>query len=121
MKKLCFGLMLLGTLAAAPQAALAASDTTVGVGGGAVAGALVAGPVGAVVGAVVGGFMGANSDRVRPRRARRVRAVRPGRQAGILRDNGRAAARRTEAPRPAAEPVTTATVAKPATTWQNPR
>ena len=120
MKKLCFGLMLLATLAA-PQAALAASDTTIGVGGGAVAGALVAGPVGAVVGAVVGGFMGANSDRVRPRRARRVRAVRPGRQAGIARDTSRTGARRTEAPRAAAEPVTTATVAKPATTWQNPR
>ncbi|GJD93457.1 hypothetical protein [Methylobacterium iners] len=120
MKKLCLGLVLLGTLAAPAQAA---SNTTVGVGAGAVTGALVAGPVGAVVGAVVGGVMGANSGAVRSRRVRRVRAVRSRRQAAIVRPASEA--RPAGLSRLVAEPVATATIPRPAASggraWQDPR
>ena len=54
-------LVLTGTIA------LAQSNTTVGVGVGAVTGAAVAGPVGAVVGGVAGGLEGSSTER--PRRA----------------------------------------------------
>jgi hypothetical protein len=70
MKRVFFGLMLAGALAA-PLSARAASNTTVGVGTGAIAGAVVAGPIGAVAGAIVGGVVGATSER--PRRYRRAR------------------------------------------------
>lgn len=122
MKTFGFCLMMIGAVAV-PPAASAASNTTVGVGTGAIAGALVAGPVGAVVGAVVGGFVGSNSERARPRRYRRVRAVR--RQSSTA--QVRTASQRAEAPRAlVAEPRTTASVPRPstglgATTWQNPR
>jgi len=72
-----FGLALAAGMALSPTilpiSARAADRTTVGVGTGAVAGALVAGPVGAVVGAVAGGFIGANSSDAQPRRHRRAR------------------------------------------------
>ncbi|GJE60610.1 hypothetical protein [Methylobacterium trifolii] len=69
------GLLLAGGLIL-PQAAQAASNTTLGVGSGAVAGALVAGPIGAVAGAIVGGVVGASSERAAPRRYRRARSTR---------------------------------------------
>ncbi|MDR7037843.1 MULTISPECIES: hypothetical protein [Methylobacterium] len=75
MKAVCFGLML-AAAAAAPQAALAGSSTTIGVGSGAVAGAIVGGPIGAVAGAVIGGVVGSSSERAGGRRHRRVRAYR---------------------------------------------
>lgn len=97
-------------LAGGPDPARAQSRTTLGVGSGAVAGALVAGPIGAVAGAVVGGFVGNSSERGRRhvRRVRRTGSSRPPPQ------------RRAEAelPRPAA-PV--ARAAPPAATaWKDP-
>ncbi|MCJ2055986.1 hypothetical protein MKL09_05420 [Methylobacterium sp. J-048] len=95
-------------LAGAPDAARAQSRTTLGVGSGAVAGALVAGPIGAVAGAVVGGFVGNSTER---------RHVRRGRRYGSLR---RAPQRRAEAELPR----TTGTVARAAppavTAWKDP-
>jgi hypothetical protein len=107
-------LRLLAVLAvlATPGAARAQSRTTLGVGSGAVAGALVAGPIGAVAGAVVGGFVGHSSER-------RRRHVRRGRRPGY------ATARRPLPRRAEAEaPRTTGAVARPAppaTTWKDPR
>ncbi|AWN44615.1 hypothetical protein DK389_17385 [Methylobacterium durans] len=75
MKAVCFSLMLVAA-AAAPQLALAGSSTTIGVGSGAVAGAIVGGPIGAVAGAVIGGVVGSSSERAGGRRYRRVRAYR---------------------------------------------
>lgn len=75
MKTLLCGLALAALLAAPlSRPAAAASNTTVGVGSGAVAGALVGGPIGAVAGAIVGGVVGASTER--PRRYRRARARR---------------------------------------------
>ncbi|WP_342106007.1 hypothetical protein [Methylobacterium sp. SI9] len=71
MRKVLVALALVGALAA-PGAAQAQSRTTLGVGSGAVAGALVGGPIGAVAGAVVGGFVGNSTER-RHRRVRRSR------------------------------------------------
>ncbi|TXM64159.1 hypothetical protein FV218_22350, partial [Methylobacterium sp. WL69] len=68
-----------------PATVQAASNTVMGVGTGAVAGAVVGGPIGAVVGAVVGGVVGSNSERARPRRARRAKVFRTRRQAGPAR------------------------------------
>jgi hypothetical protein len=129
MKNLAFGALLLGALAM-PATVQAASNTVVGVGTGAVAGAVVGGPIGAVVGAVVGGVVGSNSERARPRRARRVRSVRARRQAATVRarpvnvaerEAVRPVVTRTGAPprQPAAVPLSQPT-AQP-TTWQNPR
>ncbi|GEP04595.1 hypothetical protein [Methylobacterium oxalidis] len=75
MKAVCFGLML-AAAGAAPRAALAGSSTTIGVGSGAVAGAIVGGPIGAVAGAVIGGVVGSSRERASGRRYRRVRAYR---------------------------------------------
>ncbi|MGU3537156.1 hypothetical protein [Methylobacterium sp. A54F] len=126
------GLLLAGALAV-PAPALAASNTTIGVGSGAVAGALVGGPIGAVAGAIVGGVVGASTDRAGPRRHRRVRAVRRPRAAVLQR---RPVERSAEAiPAPAARgPAVTGSVpdaparapepaAAPAggTSWRNPR
>jgi hypothetical protein len=129
MKRFTCAVLLVGALAV-PQAALAASKTTVGVGTGVVAGALVGGPVGAVVGGIVGGYIGATSESPRPRR-RRVRAAR---RAMAQPRKLRVA---QEAPPARAVPTATGTLApvraapaaqKPATgpvatgtTWQNPR
>lgn len=115
-KDLCCAAMLAGALIL-PQAALARDDTAVGVGTGAVAGALVAGPLGAVVGGIVGGMVGASSSGARPRRIRRARIARPRREARarpapIRVGDGSAPGRRTASAVPA----------KPsATTWTNPR
>jgi hypothetical protein len=120
MKAFTSALLLVGALAA-PQAAMAASKTTVGVGTGAVAGALVGGPVGAVVGGIVGGYIGATSESPRPRR-RRVRAAR---RAALAPRKLRVAEERAAPMRPVAPvatgsltPVTTAPAATP---WRNPR
>ncbi len=126
MKTLALGLMLAGSLAL-PGTARAASNTTVGVGTGAVAGALIAGPVGAVVGGIVGGVVGSNSERARPRRVRRIRAARP-RNAALrpVRVAQEQRARDSRAPEPArtgsvAAPTAPAKAPPAPTTWQNPR
>jgi len=75
MRKVLATLFLVGALAV-PQVAAAQSRTTLGVGSGAVAGALVGGPIGAVAGAVVGGFVGNSSERGR-RHVRRGHRYRP--------------------------------------------
>jgi outer membrane lipoprotein SlyB len=74
-------LILATSLLALPAAtgASAQSNTTVGVGTGAVTGAFIAGPIGAVVGGVAGGFIGAASEA--PRRRYTRRAHRPRRPA----------------------------------------
>jgi hypothetical protein len=72
MHKTLMVLALVGTLAV-PGTASAQSRTTLGVGSGAVAGALVGGPIGAVAGAVVGGLFGNSTERGRRRHVRRVR------------------------------------------------
>ncbi|KQP11273.1 hypothetical protein ASF28_09575 [Methylobacterium sp. Leaf99] len=113
---------LLGLLAL-PAPVQAASNTVMGVGTGAVAGAVVGGPIGAVVGAVVGGVVGSNSERARPRRARRAKVFRTRRQAAPARVRPVTVAERgAEARRPV--PAATGSVPAPrppATTWQNPR
>ncbi|MCJ2080215.1 hypothetical protein [Methylobacterium sp. J-090] len=138
MKKRVLG-ALLGLLAL-PATVQAASNTVVGVGTGAVAGAVVGGPIGAVVGAVVGGVVGSNSERARPRRARRAKVLRSRRQAGVVRARPVTVAERgAEARRPIPAAATTGSVTaprqpattqpastrpattQPATTWQNPR
>ncbi|KQT19695.1 hypothetical protein ASG40_02385 [Methylobacterium sp. Leaf399] len=111
------GSLLVGFVAL-PQPAVARNNTAVGVGTGAVAGALVAGPLGAVVGGIVGGVVGSNSESARPRRSRRARAVRPRRQPAVARIAPRAA--------PAARPVAQAeprpvSTVPTSTTWTNPR
>lgn len=110
----CLGLVLAGIIILPPQA-MARDNTVVGVGTGAVAGALVAGPVGAVVGGIVGGMVGANSERARPRRSRQARPVRARRQSGPVRvaEKRPAASRSTSMADAAANP--------PATVWTNPR
>lgn len=119
MKRITYALLLLGALGA-PQAAVAASKTTVGVGTGAVAGALVGGPVGGIV----GGYIGATSESPRPRRRR----VRTARRAAVLPPRQVRVAQEPARPVPAATgsltPVRTASAAaKPATgtTWRDPR
>lgn len=100
----------------APGAAQAQSRTTLGVGSGAVAGALVGGPIGAVAGAVVGGFV-ANSAERRRRHVRSRRGHRYG-YAGVRRP----LPRRAEADPPRARSVA-AQAAPPAstgTTWKDP-
>ncbi|WP_156647884.1 hypothetical protein [Methylobacterium sp. Leaf87] len=127
MKKRVLGGMLLSLLAV-PATVQAASNTVVGVGTGAVAGAVVGGPIGAVVGAVVGGVVGSNSERARPRRVRRAKAVRTRRQAAQARPVN-VAERGEETRRPIPAAATTGSVTaprqpattQPATTWQNPR
>ncbi|NEU14353.1 hypothetical protein G3T14_19800 [Methylobacterium sp. BTF04] len=127
MKRMTFGLLLAGALAV-PHGAMAASNTTVGVGTGAVAGAVIAGPVGAVVGGIIGGVVGSNSERARPRRVRRARSVRA---RAAMAPKVRVAEERNGAAR-APEPIRTGSVprtgeAGPAkastapTGWQNPR
>ena len=108
MTKTCLALVLVGALTL-PQAAWAQSRTTLGVGSGAVAGALVAGPIGAVAGAVVGGLVGSSTEGGRQRHLRRVR-----RYAAPVRRERRAQA---DLPR------TTGSVAagSPTTAWKNPR
>lgn len=69
-----FGIVLLAGLSA-PVSTFAADSTTVGVGTGAVAGALVGGPIGAVVGAIAGGVIGSHSERARPHHPRRARVA----------------------------------------------
>ncbi|MDO9428840.1 MAG: hypothetical protein Q7T93_18685 [Methylobacterium sp.] len=113
---------LLGLLAL-PAPVQAASNTVMGVGTGAVAGAVVGGPIGAVVGAVVGGVVGSNSERARPRRARRAKVFHTRRQAAPARARPVTVAERgAEARRPV--PAATGSVPAPrppVTTWQNPR
>ncbi len=122
MPRILFGLMLLGALAA-PLSARAASNTTVGVGTGAIAGALVAGPVGAVAGAIVGGVVGASSER--PRRHRRVRARRAA--APVSAPPRRMVQRASPAPRAGALTPTVAAEPSPVSTgstnrrWTDPR
>ncbi|MCJ2038743.1 hypothetical protein MKK70_28800 [Methylobacterium sp. E-041] len=103
-----FGLMLTAGLAL-PGPASAASNTVVGVGSGAVAGALVAGPIGAVAGAVIGGVVGSSSERARRPRMRRARLVRQRRAEAPAR---RSVQRRVEAVPPAGSAPTT---------WKDPR
>lgn len=120
MKAITTALLLAGALAA-PQAALAASKTTVGVGTGAVAGALVGGPVGAVVGGIVGGYIGATSESPRPRR-RRVRAARRASVAPRRLHVAEESAAPVRATGPAATgSLTPVTTAPATTTWRNPR
>ncbi|KAB1070537.1 hypothetical protein [Methylobacterium soli] len=123
MKAICLGAMLaLAASLAAPQAVLAANNTTVGVGSGAVAGALVGGPVGAVAGAIIGGVVGSSTERAGPRRARRARALRrraeaaPPSRAPIARS-----AVSEPAPRSLTPAVPTATGSVSGSTWKNPR
>jgi hypothetical protein len=71
MNKTLVALALVGALVT-PDMAWAQSRTTMDVGSGAVAGALVGGPIGAVAGAVVGGFVGNSTERGR-RHVRRGR------------------------------------------------
>jgi hypothetical protein len=100
----------------APGAAQAQSRTTLGVGSGAVAGALVGGPIGAVAGAVVGGFV-ANSGERRRRHVRSRRGHRYG-YAGVRRP----LPRRADADPPRARSVA-AQAAPPASTgtgWKDP-
>ncbi|GJD55885.1 hypothetical protein [Methylobacterium dankookense] len=118
MKRVFFGLMLAGALAA-PLSARAASNTTVGVGTGAIAGAVVGGPIGAVAGAIVGGVVGATSERPRRyRRARYRRSALPVR---------RVVQRTAPAPRGALTPTVSAEPAAPTSTgstgrrWTDPR
>ncbi|MCJ2035665.1 hypothetical protein [Methylobacterium sp. J-068] len=136
MKTFTYALLFMGALAV-PQAAMAASKTTVGVGTGAVAGALVGGPVGAVVGGIVGGYIGATAESPRPRR-RRVRAARraavaPPRKLRVAEDTARpvpaatgslAPAKSAPAspkPAPTSSATTSPATSSPVTTWQNPR
>ncbi len=65
-----FALGFIAALTLRPDLAAAQSSTTLGVGTGAVAGAIVAGPIGAVVGGVAGGFIGSANE---PRRYRAYR------------------------------------------------
>lgn len=74
MQKFLTGLAVVCALSL-PVPVRAADSTTLGVGTGAVAGALVGGPIGAVVGAVAGGVIGANSDGVRRGLRRRPRVA----------------------------------------------
>jgi hypothetical protein len=106
-------LALVGALAA-PGTVQAQSRTTLGVGSGAVAGALVGGPIGAVAGAVVGGFVG-NSSEPRRRHVRRGRRVA---YAAVRRPLPRRA--EAELPRPATA-VARAAPAPTATGWKDPR
>ena len=78
MRKLLILAASLMTFSAATGAS-AQSNTTLGVGTGAVTGAFIAGPIGAVVGGVAGGFIGAASEP--PRRRYTRRAQRPRRPA----------------------------------------
>ncbi|MDP4002532.1 hypothetical protein [Methylobacterium sp. NEAU K] len=109
MRKLLAVLALTGALAV-PEAAQAQSRTTLGVGSGAVAGALVGGPIGAVAGAVVGGLVGNSAERGH-RHVRRVRRY------GSVH---RAPQRRAEAVLPRTTGTTVARTAAP-TTWKDPR
>ncbi|MCJ2015787.1 hypothetical protein [Methylobacterium sp. J-076] len=100
-----FAVLALAGAFALPQAAVAQSRTTLGVGSGAVAGALVGGPIGAVAGAVIGGVIGSSTERGgrrHVRRRRRVAAIR------------RAPQRRAEAVIPRPAPVASATA------WKDP-
>lgn len=72
MRKFLIAAASFAALAALPGLAAAQSNTTVGVGTGAVAGAVVGGPIGAVVGGVAGGFIGASTERRRSYRYRRA-------------------------------------------------
>lgn len=125
MKKLRHGLILVSVLSF-PIGAHAADRTTLGVGTGAVAGALVGGPIGAVFGAVAGGVIGANSAGIRSGGGRRARlaqrrrsAVRPVRRQQPL------AARGAAAPDPV-RPVAVTSPARPsapgagASGWKDP-
>lgn len=117
MRRALFGLMLTTALAV-PVRGQAASNTVVGVGSGAVAGALVAGPIGAVAGAVIGGVVGSSTERAHRPRMRRARLVRNRRtEAPAIRP----LPRRAEATPPAEPPRTTGTAAPAATTWKDPR
>ncbi|MCJ2122504.1 hypothetical protein [Methylobacterium sp. J-077] len=97
-------------LAGAPGPARAQSRNTLGVGSGAVAGALVGGPIGAVAGAVVGGFVGHSTERGR-------RHVRRSRHYGSLR---RAPQRRAEAELPRTTGTVARTAPPAATAWKDP-
>ncbi|WP_246696919.1 hypothetical protein [Methylobacterium planeticum] len=124
MKAICFGAILaVAATVSAPQAVRAASNTTVGVGSGAVAGALVGGPVGAVAGAIIGGVVGSSTERAGPRRARRARAIRRSRAETIA--PARATVQRSAvtepAPRSLTPAVPTATGSVTGSTWKNPR
>ncbi len=101
---------------AAPDFASAQSRTTLGVGSGAVAGALVGGPIGAVAGAVVGGFVGHASERGH-RRVRRARRYGYAAQRRALPRRADAAAARVPGPVAQAAPAAPAPVA---TTWKDP-
>ena len=94
-----------------PQAARAQSSTTLGVGSGAVAGALVAGPIGAVAGAVVGGLVGSSREGRRRRHVRRVRHY-----ATPIRRERRAEAFVRRSPAPVARPAPSS-----GTAWKDPR
>ncbi|MCJ2071825.1 hypothetical protein MKK75_24010 [Methylobacterium sp. J-030] len=116
MRTMLVALALIGALAST-GAAEAQSRTTLGVGSGAVAGALVGGPIGAVAGAVVGGFVGNSTER-------RHRRVRRSRRYGYAAPR-RALPRRAEAvvPRAPSPVVRPAPAQKPipvATTWKDP-
>lgn len=114
MRRTFLALALAGWLAA-PQSASAQSNTTLGVGSGAVAGALVGGPIGAVAGAVIGGVVGSLSERVGRRH------LRPGRRHAAIR---RAPQRRAEAELPRTTGSVTASradAARPARAWTDPR
>ena len=65
MKGICLGAMVAAALCLGGPAR-AASNTTLGVGSGAVAGALVGGPIGAVAGAIVGQVMKATRGKADP-------------------------------------------------------
>ncbi|KST61738.1 hypothetical protein AO398_02500 [Methylobacterium sp. GXS13] len=97
-------------LAGSPDSARAQSRTTLGVGSGAVAGALVAGPIGAVAGAVVGGFVGNSTERGR-------RHVRRRRHTSSLH---RAPQRRAEAQLARATGTVARTAPPAATAWKDP-
>lgn len=118
--------LLLVCAAALPVSAPAADRTTVGVGTGAVAGALVGGPIGAVIGAVAGGVIGANSEGVRRGGRRRVRLAQRRRSA---KPASPPVARATSAPDPI-RPVAVASPARPpapdaqttgSAGWKDPR
>ncbi|WP_375455907.1 hypothetical protein [uncultured Methylobacterium sp.] len=114
MRHALFGLML-ATVLARPGPASAASDTMVGVGSGAVAGALVAGPVGAVAGAVIGGVVASSTARARRARPRPAPMVRQRLAQAPAR---RAVRHRAEATPPADRPRAGGGTA---TSWKDPR
>jgi len=107
MKGICLGAMVAAALCLGGPAR-AASNTTLGVGSGAVAGALVGGPIGAVAGAIVGGVVGSSTER--PRRYRRARMRR---SEAPVRSPVRAAEERRAAP--------AATGSVGGAAWRDPR